>query len=141
MSAVALIAVYAAIISTLTLVWQIYTWRKSRPDITITAKVRALEEPDGPPVSRAGCICIIVNSGGHPASIVDLWADRVTTSDVLGAVSTRRDYDSGTLPFLLGPGECREWRFSFPKGYALRCNAKDALGRVYQCGVSSRQTK
>jgi len=140
MSVVAIIAIYAAVISTLALAWQIYTWSKSRADIRITAKINHDDDPDRPPTSRAECICRIVNSGGYPASLIDVWADQVTTVDVLGIVSTRRDVDGVSLPLLLGPGECYVWRFSFPKGYGLRCCAKDALGPVYKCGVSSRET-
>ena len=132
MSVVAIIAIYAAVISTLALVWQIYTWRKSRPDIAITATVRSLDEPDRPPVSRAECICRIVNSGGQPASLVEVWAKQTTTLEVLGKASTRRNIGGVGLPMFLGSGQCHEWRFSFPKDYEIKCFAKDARGRIYK---------
>ena len=140
MSMVAVVAIYAAVISTLALMWQIHIWRRSRPELRITAEVQSLDKPDGPPVSRAECICTIVNSGGHPISLVDIWVDQVSLIELLGVVSTRRNVEGVTLPLFLGPGECYEWRFSYVKSNGLRCNAKDALGRIYQCNVSRQHT-
>lgn len=138
MNVVAFIAIYAAVISTIALFWQVYTWRKSRPDVVLTAKVNSLDRPDRPPVSREECVCTVVNSGGNPTSIIDIWADQVTNVDVLGAVSTRREDEGTSFPLRLGPGECHEWRFTFPKGYGLRCYAKDALGQVFRCNATGK---
>lgn len=145
MEIVAIVAVYAAVISTVALLWQIFTWRKSRPNITITTRIELPKPLHGMPANLLECTCTVVNSGGHHISIVDLWADFMIPVGRFkrDGTLTASKYNSGPLPFLLGPGECRVWLFTFSaqKDHRLRCNAKDALGRVHRRNVSNRLTR
>lgn len=131
MSMIPIIAIYAAVISTLALIWQVFTWYKNRDNIKIVAEIIEDFDPDRLPASRVECICRIVNSGGQPVSLIEVWAEQATIVDVFGKVSTRRDMGGVGFPMFLGPGQCHLWKFSFPKECGLRCYAKDMKGRVY----------
>lgn len=122
------------------LIFGVYQYVKSRARLEISARVRPLEQPGGPPVSRAECTCTVVNSGGKTISLSEIWVDQFRAENSLGNKPTRREPEDVSLPLRLDPGECREWRFNFPKGCELRCGARDVSGRVYRCIVESKVT-
>ena len=132
MSVTPIIAIYATVISTLALIWQIFTWLKSRAIIKIVVDIIEHTHPNGSPISGGECICRIVNCGGQSASLVEVWAEMTTKDDVLGEKPTRYDIAGVALPIFLNSGQCHIWKFSFGKDRSLRCYAKDAKGRIYK---------
>jgi hypothetical protein len=129
---VAVVAAYAALISTLALVWQVFTWQRSRDKIKISAEIVECDT-DKPAMSRAECICKIVNSGGQPVSLLEIWMESTNPNSESSSPPGRRNLGGVNLPLFLSPGQCHFWRFSTPRGDNLRFVAKDARGKIYTC--------
>jgi hypothetical protein len=114
-SLTATLAIYGAVLSTLGFLWQVFLWRRSRPQIVVSATMH--ESPTGAAEDWIGFE--IRNRGGKPTTVEEimfvsyenwLWS----TLKVLNQTEFLSAYhrESIKLPVMLQPGEI--WKGDCP---------------------------
>lgn len=147
------IALYAAVLSTAGLGWNIFVWLRDRYDLRLMVHTEQVfereetpRETDGPSSSRFEMVFRIVNLGRQPATLVDGGFDFETgeTSRTYRAATDAKD--ANMFPVVLQPGDWHELRFPAAPSrsalashfgdaeFKLRWWARDAKGKTYNTG-------
>jgi hypothetical protein len=80
------IAIYAAIISTIVLIWDVKKYNSDRSKISITAGYRRAFHPDGTETPSPEFVIEIVNKGKRVANIIEIGFVRYSGKEVVVSI-------------------------------------------------------
>jgi len=133
-------AIYAAILSTIGVAWQIYIWLRARARIRLTWQLYQDTFDDKSPPKHTHCKCWIVNEGQWATSIINFrveFDNGETDADSIewdtdSSMSWYEGMGNFPRPLLLEPGQCQVVSFRYPAEWAIRCCAVDNHHRKHR---------